>query len=113
VPPTDLLVSLRVSREAEDYRTRSPAARAILQLKAAGKSVKPGQRVRLIYTRGKPGVYAWDLPRRLELATVDIARYRDLLLRAALEVLAPFGVTREALLLKPHPACLELSAGWV
>jgi DNA polymerase-2 len=93
----DLLVTQRVSREVEEYRALPPAARAARQLKAAGKVIKPGQRVRFLFTRGDPGVYAWDLPRRPEPASVDVARYRELLLRAAAEVLSPFGASEEVL----------------
>lgn len=93
----DLLVSLRVSREAEEYRSSAPSARAVRQLKAAGKIVKPGQRVRFLFTLGSPGVFAWDMPQQPAAASIDIPRYRDLLLRAAVEVLAPFGGTEEFL----------------
>jgi hypothetical protein len=40
-------------------------AAALLQLEAAGKSLRPGQNVRILYTLGRPGVRAWDLPERL------------------------------------------------
>lgn len=86
----DLLVSQRITREVEEYRSPSPAARAAWQLKQVGKEIKPGQRVRFLFTLGKPGVYAWDLPARPNLAIVDVLRYRELLLRAAREVLEPF-----------------------
>ena len=61
---TELLLAQRLTREVEDYRSPSPGARAARQLKEVGKIVKPGQRVRFLYTLGRPGVYAWDLPRR-------------------------------------------------
>lgn len=93
----ELLVSQRISREVEEYRSLSPAARAAKQLLAAGKQVKPGQRVRFLFTLGEPGVYAWDLPSRPVPAAVDIPRYCELLLRAACEVLSPFGAS-EAML---------------
>jgi DNA polymerase-2 len=86
----ELLVAQRVSREVEEYRSPSPAARAARQLKQVGKEIKPGQRVRFLFTLGKPGVYAWDLPGRPVPATLDVPRYRELLLRAAKEVLDPF-----------------------
>lgn len=112
VPLKKLLVSLRVSREIEDYRSLSPAARAAIQLKNVGKLVKPGQRVRLLYTRGTPGVHAWDLPFLVAPAAIDTARYRELLLRAVTEILAPFGVTADVLTLKTDPACPQIDAGW-
>lgn len=98
VKPAELLVTQRITREVEEYRSPSPAARAARQLKDAGKVVKPGQRVRFLFTLGSPGVWAWDLPGRFNPASVDARRYRDLLLRAAAEVLAPFGVDEGRLL---------------
>ncbi len=86
----DLLVSQRITRDVEEYRSPSPAARAARQLKQVGKEIKPGQRVRFLFALGKPGVYAWDLPARPNPAIVDVPRYRALLLRAAREVLEPF-----------------------
>jgi hypothetical protein len=59
-------------------------------LKEAGKVIKPGQRVRFLFTLGEPGVYAWDLPARPVYKTIHVQRYRELLLRAAEEVLLPF-----------------------
>jgi DNA polymerase II len=96
----DLLVSQRISREVEDYRSPPPAARAAAQLKEAGKLVKPGQRVRFLYTLGDPGVYAWDLPGQPNPAALDVPRYRTLLLRAAAEILSSFGTSEEELRVK-------------
>lgn len=94
VPPEALTVAHRLSREAGEYRARSPASRAALQLGRAGKSPRPGQRVRFVYTLGEPGVHAWDLERPPE-AAIDRERYLVLLQRAAGTVLGPFGL-REA-----------------
>lgn len=94
VPPERLLFSQRITRDLDAYRSPSPAARAALQLQAAGKIIKPGQSVRYLFTLGKPGVWAWDRPDRLEPKSLDLARYRTLLLRAAEEVLAPFSGNR-------------------
>ncbi|MEZ4541976.1 MAG: DNA polymerase domain-containing protein [Chloroflexota bacterium] len=90
VPPAELLVSHRLSRELGDYRARPPGARAAARLVAAGKPQPPGRRVRFIYTRGEPGVYAWGDPQPLDPARIDLARYEDLLLRAAANLLQPF-----------------------
>ncbi|HRQ42696.1 MAG TPA: DNA polymerase domain-containing protein, partial [Chloroflexota bacterium] len=62
IPLTALLVSQTLSRELAAYRVPSPAARAAGQLALAGKTVRPGQRVRFLYTREAAGVLAWDLP---------------------------------------------------
>jgi len=97
IPIKQMLVSQKLSRTIEEYRTPSPAARAAAQLQAIGKITKPGQRVRFVYTRGKPGVYAWDLPTPPEPAILDIERYTTLLLRASSTVFQPFGVDEESL----------------
>ena len=83
VPLADLLVRQRLGRKLEAYRTLSPAARAAFQLKAVGKEQRPGQRVAFLFTLGKPGVHAWDLPERPDPESVDLARYETLLIRAA------------------------------
>ena len=91
VPLEKLIVRQQLSRALEEYRSPSPAARALMQLRPEGKALEPGQAVRLIYTRGKPGVYAWDLPEPPDPRTLDTQVYRQLLLRAAGTVLEPFG----------------------
>ncbi len=89
VPVEKLLVSQKLSRELGEYSSPSPAARAVRQLQAAGKIVRPGQRVRFLYTRGPPGVRAWDVPDQPDPRTVDLPRYRTLFQRAVETVLAP------------------------
>jgi len=93
----DLLVRQRLGRKLEAYRTPSPAARAVLQLQAAGKEMHPGQRVPFLYTLGKPGVFAWDNPQKPNPRAVDVARYQRLLLRAAGIVLEAWGLDEEKL----------------
>ncbi|MFC2025929.1 DNA polymerase domain-containing protein [Chloroflexota bacterium] len=97
MPLKDLLVSQKLSRELDDYRVPSPPARAATQLRAVGKNLRAGQRVRFLYTLGKPGVYAWDLPEPPNPAAVNVARYKELLLRAASSVLEPFGMSESTL----------------
>jgi DNA polymerase II len=97
VKPADLMVTQRLTREPGDYRSPSPAARAAQQLQAAGKIVKPGQRVGFVYTLGKPGVHAWHLPHPPDPKTLDLTRYQTLLRRAAGEVLDPFLALRPSL----------------
>jgi DNA polymerase-2 len=89
VPVEKLLVSQKLSRELGEYSTPSPAARAVRQLEATGKMVRPGQRVRFLFTLGKPGVRAWDVPDQPDTRCIDLARYRTLLQRAVETVLAP------------------------
>jgi len=93
VPLEDLRVSQRISRSLEKYTTPSPAARAALQLRACGKDPQPGQRVRFLFTYGKPGVWAWDRPEPVDRRTINRAVYSQLLLRAAENVFQPFGMT--------------------
>ncbi len=91
VPLQDLLASLKLSRELEQYRTPSPAARAARQLQQIGKEVRPGQRVRFLYLRGQPDVHAWDLPEEPDVRRIDIAMYEKIMRRAAESVLLPLG----------------------
>lgn len=93
----DLLIKQRLGRKMETYRTPSPAAQAVLQLNQVGKEFRPGQRVPFLYTLGKPGVFAWDLPQRPNPRAVDVARYQRLLLRAAGIVLESWGLDEEKL----------------
>ena len=97
VPLEQLLVAQKLSRALSEYRVYSPAAHAAAQLEAVGKSLRPGQMVRFLYTLGKPGVIAWDLPVRPDVKTLDIPRYAELLLRAAASVLQPLGVEKAIL----------------
>jgi DNA polymerase II len=94
---SQLLVRQRLGRKLEAYRTPSPAARAVMQLKVAGKEMRPGQRVPFLYTLGKPGVFAWDRPQAPNPRAVDVARYQRLLLRAAAIVLESWGLDEENL----------------
>jgi DNA polymerase-2 len=97
IPLEDLLISQKISRSLEEYRVPSPAAKAAAQLAAIDKNLIPGQRVRFLYTRGKPGVFAWDLEEKLDPKTIDLDRYAELLCRAAYTVLQPLGVEERTL----------------
>jgi DNA polymerase II len=97
VPLEGLVVSQKLSRKVEEYRSPSPAARAAKQLEAQGKELRPGQMVQFIYTLGEPGVHAWDLAQTLNPAAVDLGHYRELLLRAADTVLYPLGISAKDL----------------
>ncbi len=90
VPLEKLVVRQRLSRVLEAYHSPSPAAIAARQLEQAGKTLKPGQAARFLYTRGEPGVLAWDLPAPPDPRTLHLARYRQLMLRAAQAILQPF-----------------------
>jgi DNA polymerase-2 len=117
VPVEKLLVSQKLSRELGEYSTPSPAARAVWQMQAAGKVVRPGQRVHFLYTLGKPGVSAWDVPEQPDIRCIDVPRYRVLLQRAVETVLAPIeqsvngGKDSECLYLFPLKKAEVLAAG--
>ena len=96
VAPADLLVALRLSREPQEYRVKTAGARAAMQLQAIGKSLRPGQRVRLLYLRGGE-VQAWDMPQKPDIRKIDKARYYELAVRAASAVFHPMGLTEDEL----------------
>lgn len=114
VPLEDLVTAQRLSRVPEKYASLSPSARAALQLRAAGKEPSPGQRVRLLYVYGRPGVWAWDQPERVDTRRVDIGMYRKLMLRAAADVFQPFGIGPQelALLVDDRAVQAPLSPAW-
>jgi DNA polymerase-2 len=97
IPQQELVVTQTLSRELDEYRVPSPVARAARQLQAIGKNVRMGQRIRFIYTKTKQGVCAWDLPDPFNPALLDILRYKELLFRAAYEVLQPLGIPENVL----------------
>jgi DNA polymerase-2 len=93
----ELLISQKISRALDEYKVPSPAARAATQLAGIGKHLIPGQRVRFLYTRGDPGVYAWDLLENPDPSSIDTERYAELLCRAAYTILQPLGVKEQTL----------------
>jgi DNA polymerase II len=97
VDPSQLLVTHKVSRQLDEFRSPSPAARALHQLYKTGKVLKPGQHVRFLYMRGEPGVFAWNRPDPPDPACLDLAYYSQLFLRAAGTILQPFGVDETTL----------------
>jgi DNA polymerase-2 len=97
VPLLELLITQTLSRELNAYRVLSSTARAASQLQATGKNIRMGQKIHFIYTKTKQGVHAWDSPNPFDSTSVDIARYKELLFRAAYEVLQPLGVTEHVL----------------
>ncbi len=97
IPLEELLVSQKLSRGLAEYKVPSPAARAAAQLAGIGKNFIPGQRVRFLYTRGKPGVFAWDLGKMPPRSAVDVDRYAELLCRAVFTLLQPLGVKEKTL----------------
>jgi len=85
VPLEELVVTQSLSKAVEGYTSPSPAARAAMQLQAAGREVAPGQFMRFIFVRGVERVRAWELG--IEPRMVDVKRYCALLERATKTVL--------------------------
>jgi DNA polymerase-2 len=114
VPLEQLLVAQKLSRELGEYSSPSPAARAVWQMQAAGRTVGPGQRVRFLFTLGRPGVRAWDIEGSPDPRTLDLPRYHILLERAVQTVLQPVersvhgGAESECLYLFPTAAWARL-----
>lgn len=97
IPLPQLLVSQKLSRNLDEYSVPSPVARAVAQLQQVGKSARPGQRVKFIFTRGEPGVHAWDLPHPPPPDAVDTKHYANLFLRAVSTVLQPLEIQERTL----------------
>ena len=93
VPLKDLVMTMRISRELDEYKAPSPSVQAARQLlEQTGKRLSPGQKVRFLYTTGREPVRAWELPGSVSPAEIDRAKYRLLFGRAAATVLYPFGI---------------------
>jgi DNA polymerase II len=97
VPMEELLVTQTLSRELDEYRVPSPAARAARQLQAMGKNIQMGQRIQFIYVTTKEGVHAWGSSATFNPNWIDRSKYRELLFRAVYEVLQPLGITENIL----------------
>lgn len=106
VPLEKLVVHLTVSRNSDQYKSPSPVAVALRQLETAGKFLRPGQTIRLLYILGKTRARAWDLPTPLDIRTINIPYYRQLLLRAVDTVLEPIKESY-AKTLSPVPVFFE------
>ena len=98
IPLEDLLVTQRLSRELDEYKRPTPLSMAVTQLEALGKPVRPGQVVKFLYTRGKPGVLAWRAGQPLSVEGVAVDKYIQLIARAASNVLQPLGATERGLM---------------
>ena len=93
VPLEELVVRQTLSREINEYTHSATTAIAARQLQAHGKTIKRGQSISFIYIAPGPGVQAWDLPIAPDPKSIDVSRYKELVLRAVYEVLQPIGVT--------------------
>jgi DNA polymerase-2 len=97
VPVEELVITQTISREVNEYRVRSPVARAACQLQSMGTNIQAGQKIQFVYVKTKLGVCACGLPDSFDTGWVDIAKYKELVFRAVYEVLQPMGVTQGVL----------------
>lgn len=96
VPLEELVLTNRISRELDDYKTPTAAVRAAFQLlDQTGRKMGAGQKVSFIYT--KEDVFAWDQPAKITIDHVDKVKYRELLARAAGTIFYPFGIKQQYL----------------
>ena len=98
VDVSGLVVNGKVSYALEAYKAATPAVRAARQMEAAGMTVKPGQRLRFVYTMGQPDVFPWELGGRLDRARINKGKYVELLAKAGAAVLLPFGIDPKLML---------------
>ena len=94
IPLHEFVVRQTLSRTSNEYRGTSSVATAIRQLEAMGKTFRPGQTIRFVYTMGPTRVHAWDLPSLPDIRSLDVHRYIKLLMRAVETALTPFGFSR-------------------
>jgi len=97
VPLEDMSTTQRLSKDLEDFKVASAAARAAAQLKNIGKRVGAGQSVRYLRVLGSPDVLPLEMVQQLDKPSLDYAWYQEAFLRAAHEVLQTFGVDKEVL----------------
>lgn len=97
IPAEQLVINGKVSYALEAYKATTASVRAAQQLQKAGFTIKPGMRVRFVYTQGTPDVLAWDLGLKVEAKNLNIEKYVELLIKAANSTLSPFGVPERAL----------------
>ena len=93
VPVDQLVINGKVSYALEAYKASTASVRAARQMEAAGIPIKPGMRIRFIYRKGEPDVFAWDLGKPIDPFEVNKPKYIELLAKAGSAVLAPFGIS--------------------
>lgn len=109
VPVEKLVVTTRITRELEGYKSPTPAVRAArLLLQQTGKRIRPGQKMRFVYTCGTPDVFPWEVQGECDASMLDKEKYIELLARAASSVLYPFGIEIDELKGWAHSATIEI-----
>lgn len=97
LPYNELIINGKVSFALDAYKTTTPSVRAAKQMEAAGIPVRPGQRIRFLYTLGDPDVFAWDVGACFDPKLLNRSKYVELLAKAAASVLMPFGIDSKRL----------------
>jgi DNA polymerase-2 len=92
IPHNELTVSMKLSKDLNDYKVKSHAALAATQLHQKGYVVGAGSHIKFLYVRGAPRVLAWDLSHQNKYY-LDKQHYLYLLEKASKTILSPFGVT--------------------
>ncbi|HQN37805.1 MAG TPA: DNA polymerase domain-containing protein, partial [Caldisericia bacterium] len=93
VPVDQLVINGKVSYALDAYKASTASVRAARQMEAAGMLIKPGMRIRFVYRKGEPDVFAWDLGKPIDPMEVNKPKYIELLAKAGSAVLAPFGIS--------------------
>jgi hypothetical protein len=98
VPSEELVMTHRLSRQPQEYRVRTAAARTAAELQRAGVELQPGEMLHFVYVSGPERVRAWEqIAGSASQVSYDRQVYSELLLRAVESVLSPVGVERQAL----------------
>lgn len=97
LPYNELIINGKVSYALDAYKATTPSVRAARQMEAAGMPIRPGQRIRFLYTLGEPDVFAWEVGTPFNPGKLNRAKYVELLAKAAAAILLPFGVDSEVL----------------
>jgi DNA polymerase-2 len=95
VPVADLLLTQRLSRQPEEYVTRTVAARVAGQLAKGGVELNAGERLRFLLVPGPEKARPWELIEGQP--PYDIQAYTELMLRALESLLSPVGVDQATL----------------
>lgn len=57
VPPNQPVINGKISDAFEAYKSSTPTLKAAKQMQVAGLQIRPGQRIRFLYTLGEPDVF--------------------------------------------------------
>jgi DNA polymerase-2 len=93
VPPSDLIITRRLSRDLDQFKGLSDALSAAKQMQARQRSVQAGQRIEYIRILGEEsGVQAVDYVHWPQDRNIDKQHYCELLMRAVYQLLHPLGI---------------------